>query len=57
MKNQKDYEAPHTTCSKVELENGFMNASVFETKENTKSLQIEDHKVDETFDFSDSGWD
>ena len=43
MKNQeqKEYEAPQTTCLEVELEQGFMKASVFE----------EDEKVDETKDY------
>lgn len=56
MKNQeqKEYEAPQTTCLEVELEQGFMKASVFEEKENTESLTIEDH---ETFDFSADSWD
>lgn len=58
MKTQKKYEAPQTQHAEVELEQGFMSASVFEKKENTKSLTIEDHKVDETFDFSNgSDWD
>lgn len=59
MKNQKrkEYEAPQTTCLEVELEQGFMKASVFEEKENTESLTIEDHNVDETFDFSADSWD
>ena len=32
MKNQgqKEYEAPQTTCLEVELEQGFMSASIFE---------------------------
>ena len=53
------YVAPQTKCSEVELEEGFMKASVFEDKENTESLTIEDHKVDETFDFSadNISWD
>ena len=34
-----------------------MKASVFEEKENTESLTIEDHNVDETFDFSADSWD
>lgn len=59
MKNQeqKEYEAPQTTCLEVELEQGFMKASVFEEKENTENLTIEDHNVDETFDFSTDSWD
>ena len=59
MKNQeqKEYEAPQTTCLEVELEQGFMKASVFEEEENTESLTIEDHNVYETFDFSTDSWD
>lgn len=59
MKNQKqkEYETPQTTFVEVELEQGFMNASTFEGKE-TNSLEINDHEVDETFDFSSgSDWD
>lgn len=56
MKKMK-YVAPQTKSSEVELEQGFMKASVFEEKENTESLTIEDHKVDETFDFSGDSWD
>ncbi|WP_270712958.1 hypothetical protein [Phocaeicola coprophilus] len=57
MKTQKKYEAPQTQHAEVELEQGFMSASVFEKKENTESLTIEEHKVDETFDFSKDSWD
>ena len=57
MKTEKQYVAPQTQHVEVELEQGFMKASVFEEKENTESLTIEDHKVDETFDFSDDSWD
>lgn len=59
MKTQKKYEAPQTQHAEVELEQGFMSASVFEKKENTESLTIENHEVDETFDFSsdNDSWD
>lgn len=57
MKTQKKYEAPQTQHAEVELEQGFMSASVFEKKENTESLTIKDHEVDETFDFSNDSWD
>lgn len=57
MKTQKRYEAPQTQHAEVELEQGFMSASVFEEKKNTESLTIEDHQVDETFDFSNDSWD
>lgn len=54
---KKEYEIPRMDKLEVELEKGFMKASVFEKQENTESLTIEDHKVDETFDFSDDSWD
>lgn len=46
MKNQeqKEYEAPQTTCLEVELEQGFMKASVFENDtENAEGVAIEEH--------------
>ena len=56
---KKPYEAPRTTKTDVELEQGFMNASVYQTKENTKALDIEDQTVSESkFDFSATDeWD
>lgn len=56
---KKPYEAPRTTKTDVELEQGFMNASVYQTKENTEALDIEDQKVsDSNFDFSATDeWD
>lgn len=57
MKTEKQYVAPQTQHVEVELEQGFMKASVFEEEKNTESLTIEDHKVDETFDFSNDSWD
>lgn len=56
---KKPYEAPCTTKTDVELEQGFMNASVYQTKENTKALDIEDQNVsDSNFDFSATDeWD
>lgn len=46
MKNQKqkEYEVPQTTCLEVELEQGFMKASVFEDgTENAEGVTIEQH--------------
>lgn len=65
MKNQKqkEYEAPQTTCLEVELEQGFMSASVFEDgKENADGVTIEEHgfanpKADWEGDYSGSTWD
>lgn len=65
MKNQeqKEYEAPQTTCLEVELEQGFMKASVFEDgKDNAEGVTIEEHGFANTGadwegDYSDSTWD
>lgn len=46
MKNQeqKEYEVPQTTCLEVELEQGFMKASIFEEGEgHDKGVSIEGH--------------
>lgn len=46
MKNQKqkEYETPQTTFVEVELEQGFMKASVFEGgTENADGVTIEEH--------------
>lgn len=65
MKNQeqKEYEAPQTTCLEVELEQGFMKASVFEDgKDNAEGVTIEEHRfanpgADWEGNYSDSTWD
>lgn len=54
---KKPYEAPRTTKTDVELEQGFMNASVFPKPENTEDLTIENQqKHEHTFDFTESEW-
>lgn len=45
MAKKETYEAPQTQMSEVELEQGFMNASVYQTKENTEALDIKDQEV------------
>lgn len=51
---RKIYERPQTTLMCIEVENGFMAASVYEKPENSESLEIEDQQVDteHIFDFS-----
>lgn len=48
------YEKPQTFRTEVEVENGFMAASVYEKPENSESLEIKDQQVDteHIFDFS-----
>ena len=44
MKTQKKYEAPQTQHAEVELEQGFMKASVFEPEDgHDKGVTIEGH--------------
>lgn len=62
---KKEYEVPLTTYSEVELEQGFMEASVFSPDDNKdQGVSIEQHEVNPTignyFDNDDStknGWD
>lgn len=53
---KKKYIAPQTEMSEVELESGFMADSVYKEPVNTESLEITDHGVDETLDFSQEEW-
>lgn len=63
MKEQKEYEAPQTTCLEVELEQGFMKASVFVDKEDSEALPIENQTLGDEFNFTNGndengfGWD
>lgn len=63
MKEQKEYEAPQTTCLEVELEQGFMKASVFEDgTENAEGVTIEQHgfaNPDNPWEgnYTTEGWD
>jgi hypothetical protein len=51
MKTQKKYEAPQTQHAEVELEQGFMKASVFEGgTENAEGLTIEQHGFAKPFE-------
>lgn len=60
MKNQKqkEYETPQTTFVEVELEQGFMNASIFDAKnQQDDGVSITGHEVGNTGDYTDIGWD
>ena len=54
---RKKYVAPETEMRTVELEQGFMGASVFEDAENTESLKINNQEVDLTENGSWVMWD
>lgn len=61
MKTEKQYVVPQTQHVEVELEQGFMKASVFVDKEDSKSLPIENQKKGAEFNFGegfgDNTWD
>ncbi|MCI7357751.1 MAG: hypothetical protein MSK40_08630 [Parabacteroides sp.] len=58
---KKEYEIPRMDKLEVELEKGFMKASVFVDKEDSESLPIENQKRGEEFNFGegfgDNTWD
>lgn len=55
---KKEYEVPLTTYSEVELEQGFMKASIFEPEDgHDKGVTIEGHEFGNSQDFTDTGWD
>lgn len=58
MKNKETYEAPQTKAKQVELEQGFMSASVFDEENGQDDgVSIGGHEVGNTGDYSNSGWD
>lgn len=60
MKNQKqkEYETPQTTFVEVELEQGFMNASIFDAEnQQDDGVSITGHEVGNTGDYTEVGWD
>ena len=60
MKEEKKekYESPRTEKTQVNLESGFMTASIFEDKNNQDDgVSIEGHEVGNTGDYTTIGWD
>ena len=63
MKKENTYEAPQTEQLEVELEEGFMKASVYEGgTENANGVTIEEHgfanpESSWEGDYSNQGWD
>lgn len=55
---RKQYEAPMTKHTQVELESGFMTASIFDEENNQDDgVSIEGHEVGNTGDYTQIGWD
>lgn len=60
MKEEKKekYESPRTEKTQVNLESGFMTASIFEDVNNQDDgVSIEGHEVGNTGDYTEIGWD
>lgn len=58
MKNQeqKEYEAPQTTCLEVELEQGFMKASVVDKEDSDSEVTAGNQTISEDWDFTGKEW-
>lgn len=58
---KKKYEVPQTKYLEVELEQGFMKASIFESEDgHDDGVTIEGHEIGNTGDYFDNGkgtWD
>lgn len=55
MKKMKIYEAPETKHQEVELENGFLKASVFEPEDgHDKGVSIERHEFGNSGNYFDN---
>lgn len=55
---KKKYEAPQTDFTQVELEQGFMSASIFDDENNQDDgVSIDGHEVGNTGDYTNIGWD
>ena len=57
-KNKEKYESPFTKKTQVNLESGFMTASVFDPENGQDDgVSIEGHEVGNTGDYTNIGWD
>lgn len=58
MKNQeqKEYEAPQTTCLEVELEQGFMKASVVDKEDSDSEVTAGNQTISADWDFIGNEW-
>lgn len=55
---RKEYEIPRMDKMEVELEKGFMKASIFDPEDkHDEGVTIQNHEFGETHDFTDEGWD
>lgn len=55
---RKEYEIPRMDKMEVELEKGFMKASIFDPEnQQDDGVNISGHEVGNTGDYTDLGWD
>lgn len=55
MKMTRQYESPLTVRTQVQLEKGFMKASVTVKNDNTDNGRVEEHEVNKNFDYTLDG--
>lgn len=51
----RQYESPLTVRTQVQLEKGFMKASVTVKNDNTDNGRVEEHQVNTNFDYTLDG--
>lgn len=59
MKMTRQYESPLTVRAQVQVEKGFMKASVTVKNDNTDNGRVEEHQVNTGFDYTlngDNAW-
>ena len=52
MKMTRQYESPLTVRAQVQVEKGFMKASVTVKNDNTDNGRVEEHQVNKNFDYT-----
>ena len=52
---ERQYESPLTMRTQVQLEKGFMKASVTVKNDNTDNGRVEDHQVNQDFGYTLGG--
>lgn len=59
MEKKDSYEAPRTNVSDVELEQGFMNASVVQTENQVSNTEVKsgEQEIADNFDFTANNWE
>lgn len=55
MKMTGQYESPLTVRAQVQVEKGFMKASVTVTKDNSDNGRVKEHEVNKNFDYTLDG--